>query len=110
MPLGGADGGGRDRLSTFPAGLSIGGLAAVGEVSSGSPQALCGAAALLTGGVEDAAHRNAAAPAARSQRSWALVLTSVAFFMTALDSLVVVTALPAIHASLGGSVATLEWT
>ena len=51
-----------------------------------------------------------AAPAARSQRSWALVLTSVAFFMTALDSLVVVTALPAIHASLGGSVATLEWT
>jgi EmrB/QacA subfamily drug resistance transporter len=52
----------------------------------------------------------AAAPAARGQRSWALVLTSVAFFMTALDSLVVVTALPAIHASLGGSVATLEWT
>ncbi len=52
----------------------------------------------------------AAAPAARSQRSWALVLTSVAFFMTALDSLVVVTALPAIHAGLGGSVATLEWT
>jgi EmrB/QacA subfamily drug resistance transporter len=50
------------------------------------------------------------APAARSQRSWALVLTSVAFFMTALDALVVVTALPAIHAGLGGSVATLEWT
>jgi EmrB/QacA subfamily drug resistance transporter len=38
------------------------------------------------------------------------VLTSVAFFMTALDALVVVTALPAIHAGLGGSVATLEWT
>jgi EmrB/QacA subfamily drug resistance transporter len=52
----------------------------------------------------------AAATAARGQRSWALVLTSVAFFMTALDALVVVTALPAIHASLGGSVATLEWT
>ncbi len=52
----------------------------------------------------------AVAPAARNQRSWALVLTSVAFFMTALDALVVVTALPAIHASLGGSVATLEWT
>ncbi len=51
-----------------------------------------------------------AAPAAGGQRSWALVLTSVAFFMTALDALVVVTALPAIHASLGGSVATLEWT
>jgi len=52
----------------------------------------------------------AAAPAIRGQRSWALVLTSAAFFMTALDALVVVTALPAIHASLGGSVGTLEWT
>src|SRR5215469_3600332 len=52
----------------------------------------------------------AAAPATRGQRSWALVLTSAAFFMTALDALVVVTALPAIHASLGGSVGTLEWT
>ena len=41
---------------------------------------------------------------------WALALTSVAFFMTALDALVVITALPAIHASLGGSVSTLEWT
>ena len=45
-----------------------------------------------------------------SQRRWALALTSVAFFMTALDALVVVTALPAIHAGLGGSVSTLEWT
>ena len=41
---------------------------------------------------------------------WALALTSVAFFMTALDALVVITALPAIHAGLGGSIATLEWT
>jgi EmrB/QacA subfamily drug resistance transporter len=41
---------------------------------------------------------------------WALALTSVAFFMTALDTLVVITALPAIHASFGGSVSTLEWT
>jgi EmrB/QacA subfamily drug resistance transporter len=41
---------------------------------------------------------------------WALALTSVAFFMTALDALVVITALPAIHAGLGGSVSTLEWT
>ncbi len=46
----------------------------------------------------------------RPQQRWALALTSVAFFMTALDSLVVVTALPAIHAGLGGSVSTLEWT
>jgi EmrB/QacA subfamily drug resistance transporter len=30
--------------------------------------------------------------------------------MTALDALVVITALPAIHAGLGGSVTTLEWT
>ncbi len=52
----------------------------------------------------------AVAPAVRGQRRWALALTSVAFFMTALDALVVVTALPAIHAGLGGSVATLEWT
>jgi EmrB/QacA subfamily drug resistance transporter len=46
----------------------------------------------------------------RSQQRWALALTSVAFFITALDSLVVLTALPAIHASFGGSVSTLEWT
>jgi EmrB/QacA subfamily drug resistance transporter len=39
-----------------------------------------------------------------------LVLTAVAFFMVALDALVVVTALPAIHRSLGGSVGTLEWS
>jgi MFS family permease len=38
-----------------------------------------------------------------------LVLTSVSFFMVALDALVVVTALPAIHHSIGGSIATLEW-
>lgn len=51
-----------------------------------------------------------AAGASTSRRGWALVLTSVAFFMTALDALVVVTALPAIHAGIGGSVGTLEWT
>src|SRR5262245_12333370 len=45
-----------------------------------------------------------------SHRSWTLVLTSVAFFMVALDSLVVVTALPAMHRDLGGSISTLEWT
>lgn len=38
-----------------------------------------------------------------------LALTSISFFMVALDALVVVTALPSIHASLGGSIATLEW-
>lgn len=43
-------------------------------------------------------------------RIWTLALTSVAFFMVALDSLVVVTALPAIHRDLGGTISTLEWT
>jgi EmrB/QacA subfamily drug resistance transporter len=38
-----------------------------------------------------------------------LALTSISFFMVALDALVVVTALPAIHSSIGGSIATLEW-
>ncbi|GAA2129019.1 DHA2 family efflux MFS transporter permease subunit [Streptomyces synnematoformans] len=41
---------------------------------------------------------------------WALLLTSVASFMGALDNLVVVTALPAIREDLGGSLADLEWT
>src|SRR6185312_841646 len=43
-------------------------------------------------------------------RGWALVLTSAAFFMVALDALVVITALPAIHHDFGGNVSTLEWT
>jgi hypothetical protein len=38
-----------------------------------------------------------------------LALTSISFLMVSLDALVVVTALPAIHASVGGSIATLEW-
>jgi EmrB/QacA subfamily drug resistance transporter len=38
------------------------------------------------------------------------LFTSVAFFMVVLDSLVVVTALPSIHRSLGGNVTTLQWT
>jgi MFS family permease len=44
-----------------------------------------------------------------TRTGWALLLTSVAFFMVTLDSLVVVTALPAIHRELGGQVSTLEW-
>jgi EmrB/QacA subfamily drug resistance transporter len=38
-----------------------------------------------------------------------LALTAVSFFMVSLDALVVVTALPAIHRSLGGSIGTLDW-
>src|SRR5258708_35061944 len=45
----------------------------------------------------------------RSRSAWALVLTSVAFFMGALDSLVVITALPAVHKEIGGSLSSLEW-
>jgi EmrB/QacA subfamily drug resistance transporter len=45
-----------------------------------------------------------------ANRTWTLALTSVGFFMVALDSLVVVTALPAIHRDLGGSITMLEWT
>jgi EmrB/QacA subfamily drug resistance transporter len=39
-----------------------------------------------------------------------ILLTSVAYFMVALDTLVVVTALPSIHRDLGGNVGTLQWT
>src|ERR1700752_2750242 len=39
-----------------------------------------------------------------------VLLTSVAYFMGALDTLVVVTALPTIHRDLGGNVDTLQWT
>lgn len=41
---------------------------------------------------------------------WALVITSVASFMAALDNLVVTTALPSIRADLGGGLEDLEWT
>jgi EmrB/QacA subfamily drug resistance transporter len=39
-----------------------------------------------------------------------VVLTAVAYFMVTLDALVVVTALPSIHKSFGGGIATLQWT
>jgi len=41
---------------------------------------------------------------------WALVITSVAGFMAALDNLVVTTALPSIREDLGGDLPDLEWT
>jgi EmrB/QacA subfamily drug resistance transporter len=49
-------------------------------------------------------------PIHRSRPIWTLVLTAVAFFMVALDALVVVTALPAIQRDLHASLSTLEWT
>ncbi len=48
-------------------------------------------------------------PATAPSRAWTLALTSVAFFMVALDTLVVVTALPAIGRELGARLSTLEW-
>ncbi|GAA2970411.1 MULTISPECIES: MFS transporter [Streptomyces] len=49
-------------------------------------------------------------PPSRKGAVWALVLTSVAGFMAALDNLVVTTALPSIRESLGGELEELEWT
>jgi len=46
----------------------------------------------------------------KSSRVLTVLLTSVAYFMVALDTLVVVTALPSIHRDLGGNVGTLQWT
>ena len=39
-----------------------------------------------------------------------MLLPSVAYFMVVLDALVVATALPSIHRSLGGGIGTLQWT
>jgi EmrB/QacA subfamily drug resistance transporter len=46
----------------------------------------------------------------QSNRVLTVLLTTVAYFMLALDTLVVITALPSIHRDLGGNVATLQWT
>ena len=48
--------------------------------------------------------------ARRGGTVWALVITSVAGFMAALDNLVVTTALPSIRKDLGGALDDLEWT
>jgi EmrB/QacA subfamily drug resistance transporter len=45
-----------------------------------------------------------------SQRTWVLVITSVASLMVVLDALVVATALTAIKGDLGASISELEWT
>jgi EmrB/QacA subfamily drug resistance transporter len=47
---------------------------------------------------------------AKTRSRWTLGLTSLAFFMVALDALVVTTALPAIGRDLHVGVSTLEWT
>ncbi|MEU7055123.1 DHA2 family efflux MFS transporter permease subunit [Streptomyces sp. NPDC046197] len=53
---------------------------------------------------------NTAPAAPRGAVGWALVITSVAGFMAALDNLVVTTALPSIRRDLGGALDELEWT
>ena len=45
----------------------------------------------------------------KSKTFWAFALSSIALFMTALDNLVVTTALPVIKQQLGGGVEALEW-
>jgi hypothetical protein len=45
----------------------------------------------------------------KAKTFWAFALTSIALFMTALDILVVTTALPVIKQQLGGGVEALEW-
>jgi EmrB/QacA subfamily drug resistance transporter len=49
-------------------------------------------------------------PATKRAGIWTLALTSVAFFMVTLDSLVVITALPAIQRDVHADIGTLEWT
>src|ERR1044072_5475499 len=54
--------------------------------------------------------KQAAPTTGRGGAVWALVITSVAGFMAALDNLVVPTALPSIRDDLGGGLHDLEWT
>jgi EmrB/QacA subfamily drug resistance transporter len=49
------------------------------------------------------------AAARRNAPLWAFAITSLALFMTALDNLVVTTALPVIRRDLGASLQDLEW-
>jgi EmrB/QacA subfamily drug resistance transporter len=44
------------------------------------------------------------------RQTWTLVITGLGVFMTALDTLVVTTALPALRADLGATLSDLEWT
>lgn len=56
-------------------------------------------------------HEQTAARPAKSRAAlWAVIITSVAGFMAALDNLVVTTALPSIRKDLGGALEDLEWT
>jgi EmrB/QacA subfamily drug resistance transporter len=45
----------------------------------------------------------------RAHPTWTIALTALGAFMVVLDALVVVVAIPAIHGSLGGGEASLQW-
>jgi EmrB/QacA subfamily drug resistance transporter len=45
-----------------------------------------------------------------TRQAMTVLVTAVAYFMVTLDALVVVTALPSIHRTLGGGISTLQWT
>src|SRR5438128_2851798 len=62
---------------------------------------------ILEGGLEVVVQPS---PIRRSRPIWTLALTAIAFFMVALDALVVVTALPAIQRDLHANLSMLEWT
>ncbi|WP_406470514.1 DHA2 family efflux MFS transporter permease subunit [Streptomyces sp. NBC_01615] len=49
-------------------------------------------------------------PARGGSAVWAVAITSMAGFITALDNLIVTTALPSIREDLGGGLEDLEWT
>ena len=46
----------------------------------------------------------------QTKLAWTFAITTVALFMTALDNLVVVTALPSIQKDLNATLSELEWT
>lgn len=54
--------------------------------------------------------RQLAAKSSSTLSGATVLLTAVAYFMVALDGLVVVTALPSIHRSFGAGIASLQWT
>ena len=64
----------------------------------------------MTNALRPATRRGTQPDPGASGRVLTVLLTSVAYFMVALDTLVVVTALPSIHRDLGGNAGTLQWT
>ena len=53
---------------------------------------------------------NVRTPSTTTHRRWVLALTSTAYFMVVLDSLVVITALPQMQRDLHADLASLQWT